>query len=150
MKDKLNVIRGIAITSPVIGRITMGHVELRRGGDGKHKAIPMKDDFFSITTLVQNEDRSWKPHALQAKLTGANKKLRSIPVRIAYNDPRLTLHNSYSCFDPGSARVLCAGDGEKARRSTEEGVKEIACPRPEACEYAQRHRCKNTSRVEFQ
>ena len=136
MKDNLNVIRGVAITPPVIGRITMGHVEFCTGGNKEDKAIPKKDDFFSVTTLVQNSDRDWNLHPLHEKLLGANEKLRAIPVRIAYNDPRLTLHNSYSCFDPKSARVLCAGDGEKARRSTEDGVKEIDCARPEACAFA--------------
>ena len=74
MKDNLNIIRGVAITPPIIGRITMGHVELRAGGNKEDKAIPKKDDFFSITTLVQNDDRDWTLHPLQEKVKGDSGK----------------------------------------------------------------------------
>jgi hypothetical protein len=147
--SNINIIRGITITPPLLGRITLGHTELRGSGENA-KGVPKRDDHFSVTTLVQRDDRSWEPHAIQSTLVKGKEKLLRIPVKIAYNDMNLTLNNSYSAFDTKTGRVLCAGDGEQARRSTEDGVKQIACPRPEACEHAQRVRCKNMTRAYFQ
>ena len=153
---KLNINKGITLTQPVIGRITMGHTVIR----GEGKALPVKDDHFSLTTLVQDgATRAWTEHPLQLEIVGKKKdkekgdakdKLRAIPVRIAYNDPNLTLHNSFSAWDSQKGRILCCGNGVTARRVTEEGVKDIDCPRPEACEYGVRQRCKNMSRAYFQ
>lgn len=142
---RLAVNKGITLTIPIIGRITAGHTVLK--GD---KALPVKDDHFTLTTLYQDrKTRVWEEHSLQKTLTKGEEKLRAIPVRIAYNDVNLNLHNSYSAFDPQTGRALCVGNGVRARRITEEGVKEIDCPRPEACEYGQRQRCKNFSRAYF-
>ena len=149
---KLNINKGITLTQPVIGRITMGHTVIR----GEGKALPVKDDHFSLTTLVQDKTtRAWEEHSLQKLIIGEKKgnakdKLRAIPVRIAYNDPNLTLHNSFSAWDTQKGRILCCGNGTTARRVTEDGVKDIDCPRPEACEFATRQRCKNMSRAYFQ
>ena len=139
--------KGVTLTPPVIGRITMGHTVVK----GEGKALPVKDDHFSLTTLFQDKKtRVWETHPLQKEISTANEKLRAIPVRIAYNDIKLTLHNSFSAFDTQKGRVLCAGNGIKARRVTEDGVREMDCPRPEACEFGQRQRCKNMSRAYFQ
>lgn len=145
--SSLSINKGITLTPPVIGRITMGHTIVR----GEGKGIPVKDDYFSLTTLVQEKKtRAWEKHPLQDKLASANEKLRAIPVRLAYNDPKLTLHNSFSAFEQKTGRVLCAGNGVKARRCTEDGVKEIDCPRPAACEFGTRQYCKNMTRAYFQ
>ena len=109
----LAVNKGITLTPPVIGRITMGHTVVK----GEGKALPVKDDHFSLTTLVQDKKtRAWETHPIQNNITKAGDKLRAIPVRIAYNDINLTLHNSFSAFDTQKGRVLCAGNGIKARR----------------------------------
>ncbi len=143
----LAVNKGITLTPPVIGRITMGHTVVK----GEGKALPVKDDHFSLTTLFQDKKtRAWETHPLQNNVTKAGEKLRAIPVRIAYNDINLTLHNSFSAFDTQKGRVLCSGNGIKARRVTDEGVRDMDCPRPEACEFGQRQRCKNMSRAYFQ
>lgn len=56
---KLNINKGITLTQPVIGRITMGHTVIR----GEGKALPVKDDHFSLTTLVQDgATRAWTEH----------------------------------------------------------------------------------------
>lgn len=142
---RLAVNRGITLTTPVIGRITAGHTVVKND-----KALPVKDDHFTLTTLFQDKKtRAWEEHPLQKTLTKGEEKLRAIPVRIAYNDVNLNLHNSFSAFDPQKGRALCVGNGTRARRITEDGVKEIDCPRPEACEYGQRQRCKNFSRAYF-
>ena len=148
-ESTLNVVKGITIAPPVIGRITMGHSKVIQK-DGGTRAMPVRDDHFSITTLVQNKvDRTWESHPVEATLKKANEKLVAIPVTIAYNDPNLNLHNSYSAFDSKTGRVLCSGNGEKARRCTDQGVQNIDCPRPEACVYGQATRCKNMSRAYF-
>lgn len=150
--QRLSINKGITLTQPVIGRITMGHTAVRNDG----KVLPEKDDHFSLTTLVQDKKtRAWNEHPLQQtivgeKKAGAKAKLRAIPVRIAYNDLNLTLHNSFSAWDTQKGRILCTGNGVTARRMTDEGVKDIDCPRPEACEYGLRQRCKNMSRAYFQ
>lgn len=141
----LAVNKGITLTTPVIGRITAGHTVVKEG-----MTLPVKDDHFTLTTLTQDKrTRVWEEHPLQKTLTQSEEKLRAIPVRIAYNDVNLNLHNSFSAFDPQKGRALCVGNGARARRVTEDGVKEIDCPRPEACEYGQRQRCKNFSRAYF-
>jgi len=142
----LNLVKGVTLTPPVIGRITMGHTVVKADS----KTLPVKDDHFSLTTLVQEKrDRSWGKHPLEARHAKSDEKLRAIPVTIAFNDVNLNLNNRFSAFDVKSGRVLCAGNGEKARRATEDGVQDIACPRPEGCEYGQRQRCKNMSRAYF-
>lgn len=153
MDTPIKLVSGVTLTPPAIGRIMMGHTEIRagKGPDAKTRALPARDDHFTITTLRQNADRSWVRHPLADKLAkDANGKLTAIPVRVAYNDPNLSIHNRYTCFDPEKGRVLCAGNGVKARRATESGVQSIDCPRVEACEYGQRMRCKNMTRIYLQ
>jgi hypothetical protein len=146
MSTDLNINKGVPLTPPVIGRITAGHTVQTK--DGRNR--PVRDDHFTLTTLFQDKNtREWEKHPLQNQHTKADEKLRAIPVRIAYNDPRLNLQNSFSTFDQKTGRVLCVGNGECARRITEEGVKTIDCPRPNACEYGTRHYCKNFSRAYF-
>lgn len=151
MGESLSVVKGMTITPPVIGRISMGHTELR-GKPGEEKALPVKDDHFTITTLLQQENRRWEKHPIHEQLVqgqaqnNAGSKLRAIPVRVAFNSLGLSLNNSFSCFDTKTGRVVCAGDGEKAKRATEDGVKQIDCPKPEACEYGVRNRCKSFTR----
>lgn len=145
----LNVVKGVTISPPIIGRITMGHSKVTQK-DGGTRALPVRDDHFGITTLIQNKvDRTWEPHPVEASLKKANEKLVAIPVTLAYNDVNLNLKNRYSAFDSKSGRVLCSGNGEKARRSTDAGVQDIDCPRPEACQYGQAQRCKSMSRAYF-
>ena len=142
---RVSVHKGMALTTPVIGRIAAGHTIVRND-----RALPVRDDHFSITTLVQDKNtRAWETHPIQKEISQANEKLRAIPVRIAYNDVNLNLQNSFSAFDMSSGRAQCVGNGERARRMTEDGVKNIDCPGPSACEYGQRMRCKNFSRAYF-
>jgi hypothetical protein len=50
-----NMIKGLMITPPVIGRISIGKVVEKNG-----KRLPEKDDEFTITTQVQQ--RQWVLH----------------------------------------------------------------------------------------
>ena len=45
------MLKGLAITPPAIGRISIGRVVERNG-----KRLPEKDDQFTLTTQVQTRD----------------------------------------------------------------------------------------------
>ncbi|MCZ8164971.1 hydrolase or metal-binding protein [Silanimonas sp.] len=126
------MIKGLAITPPVIGRISIGRVVERNG-----KRLPEKDDQFTLTTQVQNRD-GWALHPLDEQLRKATdgQKLRSIPVRMVFNDPDLNLRADYSLFDRTSGRPRCVGNGETCRRMGEGGVERLPCPGPDACAFA--------------
>lgn len=140
------MIKGLAITPPTIGRIAIGHMVERNG-----KRLPEKDNHFTITTQVQSRD-GWLLHPMHAKLLdgAANGKLRSIPVRMLFNDPRLSLRAAYSAFDRSTGRPVCVGDGQTARRASEEGMQNVACPSPQSCEFAQVWGCKLFGRLNVQ
>jgi hypothetical protein len=144
----LKIVKGVTITPPVIGRIMIGHVELRSDGE-RTRAIPTRDDHFTITTLVQQSDHVWEKHPIQDLLLSGKDKLTAIPVRIAYNNPALSLNNKYSAFAP-NRRIICSGDGDKARRMMPEGVQTIDCPGNEMCPFGQEVGCKNMSRFYIQ
>lgn len=140
------MIKGLAITPPVIGRISIGHIVERNG-----KRLPEKDDFFTITTQIQNRD-GWLNHPLHIKLTEgtANGKLRAIPVKLLFNSPDLNLRAQYSLFDRSTGRPACVGDGQTARRVTEQGIQELPCPSPDGCEYGKSGGCKLFGRLNVQ
>ena len=126
------MIKGLAITPPVIGRISIGRVVERNG-----KRLPEKDDQFTLTTQVQTRE-GWTLHPLDEQLRRASKgqKLRSIPVRMLFNDPDLNLRADYSLFDRTTGRPRCVGNGESCRRMGEGGVERLPCPGPDACAFA--------------
>jgi hypothetical protein len=99
------MIKGLAITPPVLGRISIGKVVEKNG-----KRLPEKDDQFTITTQVQNRD-GWLLHPVDEQLrqTSPNGKLRTIPVRMLFNDPDLNLRAEYSLFDRQTGRPVCVG-----------------------------------------
>jgi len=125
------MLRGLAITPPVIGRISIGRVVEKNG-----KRLPEKDDQFTITTQIQGRD-GWVLHPLDETLRQANggSKLRSIPVRVLFNDPDLNLRSEYSLFDRETGRPMCVGNGETCKRVTEAGIESLPCPSPDACQY---------------
>jgi hypothetical protein len=124
------MLKGLALTPPVIGRISIGKI-VERGG----KRLPEKDDEFTVTSQVQSND-GWVAHPIDEALRkgGAGAKLRSIPVRLLFDDPELSLRANYSLFDRQTGRPLCVGDGETCRRVTASGMQSLPCPSPDACE----------------
>ncbi|MCB1660592.1 MAG: hydrolase or metal-binding protein, partial [Pseudomonadales bacterium] len=132
------MIKGLAITPPVLGRISIGKVVEKNG-----KRLPEKDDQFTITTQVQNRD-GWLLHPVDEQLRQAspNAKLRTIPVRMLFNDPDLNLRAEYSLFDRQTGRPVCVGNGETCRRFTNQGIQTLPCPSPDACELAKTGLCK--------
>lgn len=146
-QSTLKINKGVTITPPAVGRIMMGHTEVRASkSDGETRALPVKDDHFTITTLVQNPDRTWQRHPIEKAVAKQNEPITAIPVRLAYNDPGLTLNNRYTAFGP-KGRPLCVGDGDKAKRLTDKGVIAIDCPRNHACAFGKENRCKGMSRI---
>jgi hypothetical protein len=136
------MLKGIAITPPVIGRISIGKVVERNG-----KRLPEKDDQFTITSQVQGRD-GWLNHPYDEALrTAGNGKLRSIPVRLLFNDSDLNLRAEYSLFDRQTGRPMCVGNGETCRRATEAGMESLPCPTPSACELGRSGGCKPYGRL---
>jgi len=137
------MIKGLAITPPVIGRISIGRVVEKNG-----KRLPEKDDQFTITTQIQTKE-GWLPHPLDEALRqeGEGKKLRSIPITLPFNDPDLNLRAEYTFFDRKSGRPLCAGNGETCRRHTENGLAALPCPSPDLCDYGSHGLCKPYGRL---
>ena len=137
------MIKGLAITPPVIGRISIGRMVEKNG-----KRLPEKDDQFTLTTQIQTRE-GWLPHPLDEALRqeGQSKKLRSIPVTLPFNDPDLNLRAEYTFFERKSGRALCAGDGENCRRHTDNGLEALPCPSPDLCDYGSHGLCKPYGRL---
>ena len=203
------MIKGLMMTPPVVGRISIGRVVERNG-----KRLPEKDDEFTITTQVQSrngwmlhpmdgilrrelEDRqlvangvevkelahlpeefsapAQAPATLRSKLAKratdaknaqtaelsasnadlanvheeafsktptARTKLRSIPVRVLFNDPALNLRANYTLFDRATARPICVGDGLTCKRMTANGIESMPCEGPDLCALAIDGGCK--------
>ena len=140
------MIKGLAITPPVLGRISIGKVIEKNG-----KRLPEKDDQFTITSQVQGRD-GWVTHPLDEELRklSANGKLRSIPVRVLFNDPDINLRAEYSLFDRQTGRPLCVGNGDTCKRYTVNGMQTLPCPAPESCELAKGQACKPYGRLNVQ
>lgn len=126
------MLKGLVITPPVVGRISIGRVVERNG-----KRLPEKDDQFTLTSQVQNRD-GWVLHPLDELLRrDSGGKLRSIPVRLLFNDPSLNLRADYSLFDRSTGRPMCVGNGESCRRrGGEEGIEFLSCVGPDLCRFA--------------
>lgn len=135
------MIKGLMITPPTLGRIAIGRVVEKNG-----KRLPTKDDQFTITSQVQTKD-GWIPHPLDETLRDGNKKLRTIPIKLLFNEPNLNLRVEYSMFDRASGRPLCVGNGETCKRYTNSGMQTLPCPSPEACDIAQGGHCKPYGRL---
>jgi hypothetical protein len=136
------MLKGLALTPPVVGRISIGKVVEKNG-----KRLPEKDDEFRITSQVQAPG-GWVPHPVDEELrANAKGKLRSIPIRLIFDDPDLNLRACYCMFDRATGRPLCVGDGAKCKRVTAAGIQQLPCPAPEACELAQGGACKPYGRM---
>ena len=83
----------------------------------------------------------------QLRAKAANQKLRSIPVRMIFNDPELNLRAEYSLFDRQTGRPVCIGNGETCQRLTNQGVEHHPCPSPDLCSLAQGGLCKPYGRL---
>lgn len=136
------MLKGLAITPPVLGRISIGKFIEKNG-----KRLPEKDDQFTITSQVQSRD-GWLLHPLNEELRQSKEdKLRSIPVRLLFNEPELNFRADYTLFDRQSGRPLCVGNGETCKRVTQDGMQSLPCPSPDACPLAKGGACKPYGRL---
>ncbi|UFQ98676.1 hypothetical protein [Pseudomonas wenzhouensis] len=136
------MLKGLAITPPVLGRISIGKVVEKNG-----KRLPEKDDQFTITSQVQGKD-GWLLHPLNDELRqGKDDKLRSIPVRLLFNEPDLNFRADYTLFDRQNGRPVCVGNGETCKRIGKDGVQSLPCPSPDACPLAKGNACKPYGRM---
>jgi Recombination directionality factor-like len=139
---RITMLKGLAITPPVLGRISIGKVIEKNG-----KRLPEKDDQFTITSQVQGKD-GWLLHPLNDELRKSQEdKLRSIPVRLLFNEPELNFRADYTLFDRQSGRPLCVGNGETCKRFTQDGMQSLPCPSPDACPLAKGGACKPYGRL---
>ena len=136
------MLKGLALTPPAIGRISIGKVVEKHG-----QRLPEKDDEFTITSQVQLKE-GWVPHPADAALRkDSQAKLRSIPVRLLFDDPDLSLRANYTLFDRSNGRPLCVGDGERCKRITSAGIQSLDCPSPAVCPLADGGNCKPYGRL---
>lgn len=137
------MIKGLAITPPILGRISIGRMIEKNG-----KRLPEKDDQFTITSQIQSKE-GWIKHPLddQLRANTPNQKLRSIPVRMIFNDPDLNLRAEYTLFDRQTGRPVCVGNGETCQRLTNQGVEQHPCPSADLCPLAQGGNCKPYGRL---
>ncbi|MFA2896710.1 hydrolase or metal-binding protein [Acinetobacter pittii] len=137
------MIKGLIITPPVLGRISIGKVVEKNG-----KRLPEKDDQFTITSQIHTKE-GWVKHPLdeQLRAKAPNQKLRSIPVRMLFDDPELNLRAEYTLFDRQTGRPVCIGNGETCQRMTNQGVEQHICPSPDLCSLAQGGNCKPYGRL---
>ncbi|QKL50913.1 phage capsid protein [Ralstonia solanacearum] len=136
------MLKGLAITPPIIGRISIGRVVEKNG-----KRLPEKDDQFTLTTQVQNRD-GWMLHPLNESLRKATPgKLRSIPVRLLFNEPDLNLRAEYCLFDRDTGRPVCVGNGERCKRVEQDGIAVLPCPSPDGCQFGGPGGCKPYGRL---
>lgn len=81
------MLKGLAITPPVLGRISIGKVVEKNG-----KRLPEKDDQFTISQ-VQSKD-GWLPHPFDETLRKEQGgKIRNIPIRLLFNEPDLNFRS---------------------------------------------------------
>ncbi|WP_369070841.1 recombination directionality factor [Burkholderia gladioli] len=138
------MLKGLSITPPVVGRISIGRIVEKNG-----KRLPEKDDAFTLTTQVQQRGE-WMLHPLNETLRKTTPgKLRAIPVRMLFNDPNLNLRADYSLFDRDTGRPVCVGNGETCRRVgvDDNGIESLPCPSPDGCAFGQQGGCKPYARL---
>ncbi|WP_312586513.1 recombination directionality factor [Comamonas terrigena] len=85
-------------------------------------------------------------NAVKPLAAAARRKLRSIPVRVLFDDPDLNLRANYTLFDRTTARPVCVGDGEGCKRVTGQGLESLPCPGPDACSFGNQA-CKPYGRL---
>lgn len=135
------MLKGLVLTPPEIGRISIGKVVEKNG-----KRLPEKDDGFTVTSQVQGQN-GWVVHPIDETLRKPGTKLRNIPIRLLFNDPELNLRSSYSMFDRKTGRPLCVGNGETCKRVTAAGMQTLPCATPDACDVGIEGYCKPYGRL---
>ena len=76
------MIKGLAITPPILGRISIGKMVEK---NGKH--VLEKNDQFTLNSQIQNKDSGWVKYPLDEHLRAKapNQKFRIIPIGMILN-----------------------------------------------------------------
>ncbi|AIJ48487.1 hypothetical protein Cthiooxydans_37910 [Comamonas thiooxydans] len=106
----------------------------------------LKEKMGVVTDAEQTAGSKVQPAATSTATTPTRRKLRSIPVRVLFNEPDLNLRAHYTLFDRSTARPVCVGDGENCKRVTSQGLASMPCPGPDACAFG-RDACKPYGRL---
>lgn len=142
------MIPNLSYPIPTIGRITIGEVF----EDEKGRRLPRRLNFFRITAQ-HKRDGAWVEHpiakAVLSKQGVEPDKLTSIPVKVIVNDPDLIVRERYEAYTK-EGRILCAGNGQTAKRLTDGKIEQVACPGAEKCEFGIGNRCDLMVRANFQ
>lgn len=153
------LLNGLTYSVPVAGTIRLGRMVTRN-----NRRLPEKDDQFTVT-LKHKETATgqWAIHPVNGTLverygtpvevdpqgeSKAQAKLRRIPVKIAFDNPNLSLSEQYAVFNRDS-RPMCVGNGVTAkRRDINTGmVSETPCAGPDSCPYGVENRCDAIARL---
>lgn len=134
-------VKNLVVAPSQLGRISIGKMVEKNG-----KNLPEKCDSIRVTgnTMVNKE---WVDHPVMSSIAqDASGKIRTIPVRVLFDNPENNLQTDYSCFDT-SGRQVCVGDGSVAKRRESGVMSEVVCPGPELCAFGKQNRCKLFSRL---
>lgn len=156
MNSKSVAIKGLMLTPPLLGRISIGHIET----NGKGQRVPVRDNHFTITAQAKRQGE-WITHPLHNELLKshgkkdeareeANAKLTAIPVKLMFDDPSLNMRAEFTAFHR-DGRPMCVGDGDQARRvnRAEGKVEPVQCI-PGSCEFGKENCCKVYGRLNVQ
>ena len=100
-----------------LGKIKVGGLgEKRKKRDGGEYRLPVKYDYFVVTTLRRNDQGDLAPDdelmkALAGEYGDTDGKLRQLPIAVLSNDPEEVMQSSY-CWYAGK-RCVARSDGKK-------------------------------------
>ncbi len=157
-----NLLKGMSYLPGIKGVVRLGVTTAREVG-GSDVRVPAKLDEFIVTQKHRDDNGNWvyderDPQLRQQYGVGDSdetKKLRRIPIRIAYDNPDLTVNEQFAAFS-NNGRPLCVGNGATAKRAIvnqaglTESIETVNCPGVEACPFGQQNRCDAFMRLVFQ
>lgn len=153
----VGLLGGLTYTYPIAGVIRAGTTVQRRKGE-RTILLPNKLDEFILTLKHKDDAGEWVRHPLDAALRekfgvpDANgvKKLRRLPVTLAFDRTELSLTEQYAAFS-NEGRPVCVGNGVDAKRRvmTEDGplVDVCRCPGADNCDFGIQNRCDTFLRL---
>lgn len=167
-RPQSQLIKGLAYLPGVVGVVRTG-VRVKRDVRGQDMSLPAKLDEFIITQRHRDSNGNWVYDARDEELrkqygtageegaeeSEANRKLRRIPIRIAYDNPDLSINEQYAAFSQ-QGRPVCVGNGQRARRAELDdaglvkNVSEVPCQGPDQCAFGRAARCDAFMRLVFQ
>ena len=125
---------------------------VRNGGVRVEDGQPFQDDEFKVSGHLRATDHEWSPDPLDALLRmGGDQPLRTIPIKLAFDDLNLTMTHRFTSFaEGGEIRCSSGSDGQAYRHEeTSAGLQVLACNGPAACDFARARGCSMQSSFAF-